>query len=148
MDERVDAIVTILEGLEVKGSEPLVQAVLNRLSSFGYEVTGEDEWLVAFCIQKVNIHIMNSCNTLTVPEGLFWVSVDRACGEFLYSLNTSGKLDLEDLDLGGAVTQIKEGDVLVQFDPGSTDEEKFNALVTALRTESAGDLVCYRKVKW
>ncbi len=148
MDERLDAIVTILEGLKITGSEPLVQAVLNRLLSFGYTVTSEDEWLVAFCIQKVNTHIMNSCNTLTVPEGLFWVSVDRACGEFLYTLNTTGKLELETLDLGGAVTQIKEGDILVQFDPGSTDEEKFNALVDVLRTEGEGDLVCYRKVKW
>ena len=148
MDEMIAAILTILEGLEVKSSESFVQAVLNRLSSFGYTVTSEDEWMIAFCIQKVNTHIMNSCNTLSIPEGLFYVAVDRVCGEFLYSLKSTGKLSLEDLDLDGAITQIKEGDTTVQFATGTSEDEKFTAFVKFLQTEGAGDEVCYRKLKW
>ena len=148
MDEIIAAILTILEGLKVKSSESFIGAVLNRLSSFGYEVTSSDDWLIAFCIQKVNTHIMNSCNTLTVPEGLFYVAVDRVCGEFLFSLKSTGKLELEALDLDGAVTQIKEGDTTVQFGSGASDDEKFTAFVNYLRTEGAGDEVCYRKLKW
>lgn len=148
MDEIIAAILTITEQLEVKSSESFVEAVLNRLSSFGYSVTSADEWMIAFCIQKVNTHIMNSCNTLDVPEGLFFVAVDRVCGEFLNSLKSTGKLNLEDLDLDGAVTQIKEGDTTVQFQSGTSEDEKFSAFVRFLQTEGAGDEVCYRKLKW
>ncbi len=148
MDEIIAAILTITEQLEAKSSESFVEAVLNRLSSFGYSVTSADEWMIAFCIQKVNTHIMNSCNTLDVPEGLFFVAVDRVCGEFLNSLKSTGKLNLEDLDLDGAVTQIKEGDTTVQFQSGTSEDEKFSAFVRFLQTEGAGDEVCYRKLKW
>ena len=148
MDEIIAAILTIMEQLEVKSSESFVQAVLNRLSGFGYTVTSEDEWMIAFCIQKVNTHIMNSCNTLSIPEGLFYVAVDRVCGEFLYSLKSSGKLELESLDLDGAITQIKEGDTTVQFATGTSEDEKFTAFVKFLQTEGVGDEVCYRKLKW
>lgn len=148
MDEIIAAIVTIIEKLEVKSSESFVEAVLNRLSGFGYTVTSEDEWLVAFCIQKVNLHIMSSCNTLTVPDGLFYVAVDRVCGEFLFGMKNTGKLELDDLDLDGAITQIHEGDTTVQFGSGSSDDEKFTGFVNYLMTEGEGDLVCYRKLKW
>ena len=148
MDERIAAILTILEGLEVKSSESFIEAVLNRLSSFGYQVTSDDEWLIAFTIQNVKTHIKNSCNTLDIPDGLFYVAVDRVCGEFLYTKKNTGQLELESLDLDGAITQIKEGDTTVQFGSGGSDAEKFDALVTALKTEGAGDEVCYRKLKW
>lgn len=148
MDERIAAILTILEGLEVKSSESFIEAVLNRLSSFGYTVTSADEWLIAFCIQKVQTHINNTCNTLILPDGLFFVAVDRVCGEFLYSLKSTGKLSLKDLDLDGAITQIKEGDTTVQFATGTSEDEKFTAFVKFLQTEGAGDEVCYRKLKW
>lgn len=148
MDEIIAAILTILEGLEVKSSESFIGAVLNRLSSFGYEVTSADEWLIAFCIQKVQTHINNTCNTLSVPDGLFYVAVDRVCGEFLSSLKNTGKLVLEDLDLDGAITQIKEGDTTVNFATGTSQDELFTAFVKYLQTEGAGDEVCYRKLKW
>lgn len=148
MDGRIAAILNILEGLEVKSSESFIEAVLNRLSFFGYTVTSSDEWLVAFCIQKVQTHINNTCNTWNLPDGLFFVAVDRVCGEFLYSLKSTGKLTLEDLDLDGAVTQIKEGDTTVQFATGTSEDEKFTTFVKFLQTEGAGDEVCYRKIKW
>lgn len=148
MDEIIAAILTILEGLKVKSSESFIGAVLNRLSSFGYEVTSSDDWLIAFCIQKVNTHINNTCNTLSVPDGLFYVAVDRVCGEFLSSLKNTGKLVLEDLDLDGAITQIKEGDTTVNFATGTSQDELFTAFVKYLQTEGAGDEVCYRKLKW
>ena len=148
MDEIIAAILTILEGLKVKSSESFIGAVLNRLSSFGYEVTSSDDWLIAFCIQKVNTHINNTCNTLSVPDGLFYVAVDRVCGEFLSSLKNTGKLVLKDLDLDGAVTQIKEGDTTVNFATGTSQDELFTAFVKYLQTEGAGDEVCYRKLKW
>ena len=148
MNEIVTAILAIIETLEVKSSESFVEAILNKLSSFGYEATGDDEWMIAFAIQKVTTHIKNSCNTHEVPDGLFYVAVDRVCGEFLYSKKNTGNLELENLDLDGAITQIHEGDATVQFGSGASDAEKFDALVRGLITEGAGDEVCYRRLKW
>jgi hypothetical protein len=148
MSEIVAAILALMEQLEVKTDQSFVEAVINKLSVFGYTVKTTDEFLIAFSIQKVITHILNSCNTLTVPEGLFFVAVDRVCGEFLFSMNSSGKLELEGLDLDGAISQIKEGDTTVQFESGSSDGDKFSALVTFLKTEGAGDEVCFRKLKW
>ena len=148
MSEIVAAILALMEQLEVKTDQSFVEAVINKLSVFGYTVKTTDEFLIAFSIQKVITHILNSCNTLTVPEGLFFVAVDRVCGEFLFSMNSSGKLELEGLDLDGAISQIKEGDTTVQFESGSSDGDKFSALVTFLKSEGAGDEVCFRKLKW
>jgi len=148
MDAIVEAILTLLETLKVRTSESFVTAVCNRLSTFGYTVTEDDEWLIAFCIQKVQVHICNSCNTLTVPDGLFYVAVDRVCGEILFSKKQTGQLSLDSLDLDGAITQIHEGDTTVQFASGLSDDEKFTLLVNYLMTEGEGDLVCYRKLKW
>lgn len=151
MDEVVSAILTICKQLDVKSSESFIEAVLNRLSGFGYEVTSDntnDQWTVAFCTQKVNQHIINTCNTPSVPDGMFYVAVDRVCGEFLYSLNNTGKLNLEDLDLDGAVTQISEGDATVSFESGTSQDEKFTVFVNYLQNEGIGDEICYRKLKW
>ena len=148
MNEMIAAILTLVEQLAVNTSEQFIEAVINRLNTFGYTVTAADEWMVAFCIQKVNLHIMNSCNTSSVPDGLFYVAVDRVCGEFLFGMMQSGQLELENLDLGGAITQIREGDTTVEFGSGTSDDEKFTAFLNYLRNEGEGDFICYRKLKW
>ncbi len=141
-------IMTVLQNMQDESPEKFVEAVLKRLEGFGYTVKEEDTWLVAFCIQKVNNHIKNKCNTLTVPDGLFNVAVDRVCGEVLFSLQQSGKLELENIDLSGAVTQIHEGDTTIQFANGSSDVEKFTVFVNYLMHEGEGEFACYRKIKW
>lgn len=148
MDEITSAILTFMDQMKVRDSEQYTDAVLKRLESFGYKVTKDNAWLIAFSIQKVSQHIMNSCNTSSVPDGLFFIAVDRACGEFLGELNSAGLLELDGLDLDGAISQIREGDATVQFTSGLSDDEKFIELVNYLKTEGAGDEVCYRKLKW
>ena len=73
MENLVSSIIAIVEQMEVKTQEQFVIAVLDRLSFFGYEASSNDEWLIAFCIQKVINHIMNSCNTNYLPNGLFFI---------------------------------------------------------------------------
>lgn len=148
MEEIITSIIAIIEQMEVKSTEQFIEAVLLRLSSFGYEVNNSDEWLMAFCIQKVTNHIMNSCNTNELPDGLFYIAVDRVCGEFLYTLRTTGKLELENIDISGAIKEIVEGDVTIKFDTSTSDDEKFTKFVDYLKTEGMGDEVCYRKLKW
>lgn len=129
-------------------SESFFEAVLKRLVSFGYDLKEDDGWMICFVILKVEDHIKNSCNTTSIPDGLFNVAVDMVCGEFLFTKKQTGKLELADLDLNGAITQIHEGDVTVQFASGSSDEDKFNSFVDYLLHNGEGDFVCYRKLKW
>lgn len=153
MEELAVAVVGIIQSitagnLKIKEPEKFIEAVIKRLSDFGYSVTNDDKWLVSFCVQKVAEHITNACNTPLIPNGLFFTAVDRVCGEFLYSKNQTGTLEIENLDLGGIVTQIHEGDTTIQFANGASDQEKFNLLVNSLISKGEGDLVCYRKIKW
>jgi len=76
------------------------------------------------------------------------VAVDRVVGEFLFGKNQSGELNIESLDLDGAVTSIKEGDTSVTFASGLSDAEKFTTLISWLMSEGESDFVCYRKLKW
>ena len=150
MDEMIQKvlanILTIMTDTSL--SEPFFEAVLKRLVSFGYNLKEDDGWMICFAIQKVENHIKNSCNTTSVPDGLFNVAVDMVCGEFIFTQKQTGKLELADLDLNGAITSIHEGDATVQFAGGSSDEEKFNELLNYLLHNGEGDFVCYRKLKW
>ena len=129
-------------------SESFYESVLKRLVSFGYNLEEDDAWVICFAMQKVENHINNSCNTTSVPVELFNIAVDMVCGEFLLAKKQTGKLTFEHLDLDGAITSIKEGDIQVNFGSGTSDEEKFNSFLNYLLHNGEGDFVCYRKLKW
>ena len=129
-------------------SESFYESVLKRLVSFGYNLEEDDAWVICFAMQKVESHINNSCNTTSVPVGLYNIAVDMVCGEFLFAKKQTGKLELEHLDLDGVIESIKEGDVTIQFASGASDEEKFNSFLNYLLHNREGDFVCYRKLKW
>lgn len=129
-------------------SEKFVETVLNRLVSFGCCLKEEDDWAICFAMQKVENHIKNSCNTTSVPDGLFYVAVDMACGEFLFSKKQTGKLKLADMDLTGAVASISEGDTSITFAAGASDEDKLNVFINYLLHNKEGEFVCYRQLKW
>ena len=121
--------------------------VIKRLDSLGYVVNSSDEWVLGFVVDKVEKHINNSCNTTSIPDGLHNIAVDMVCGEFLFTKNQSGQLELSNLDLNGAVTSINAGDTSVSFG-GTSDEEKFTTLVDWLMHHGEGELVCYRQMQW
>ncbi|MBQ8765409.1 MAG: hypothetical protein IJZ16_01260 [Clostridia bacterium] len=146
MNEMIQKILNIIP--TSSHSEPSIRAVLNRLTSFGYLPTEDDSWELSFVMMSVENHIKNSCNITSIPEGLFNVAADMICGEFLMNRKNSGRLDISDLDLSGAITSISEGDVSISFDTNATDEQKFNQLVSYLLTKGKGEFVCYRQLKW
>lgn len=146
MDEMIQKILNIIPNSS--HSEPSIRAVLNRLTSFGYLPKEDDSWELSFVMLSVENRIKNECNTSSIPEGLFSVVADMTCGEFLMNRKNSGRLEVSDLDLTGAITSITEGDVSVSFDTKSTDEAKFNQLVEYLLTKGKGEFVCYRQLKW
>lgn len=129
-------------------SQTFVQTFLNRLVSLGYTPKEADLWELSFVMSDVENRIKNSCNTGSIPEGLFNVAVDMMCGKFLKIRKDSGRLELSTLDLSGAITSITEGDVSISFDASATDEQKLNQLINYLMTKGEGEFVCYRKLKW
>lgn len=147
MDEMIQKVLAnILPNVSL--SEPFVEMVLKRLVSFGYFLKEEDSWELSFVMVKVENQIKTSCNTTSIPEGLSHVAADMVCGEFLMNRKNSGRLELSDLDLSGAITSISEGDVSVSFEADSTDEGRFNQLVNYLMNNGKGDFVCFRKLRW
>ena len=150
MDDMIQKVLANIQTIMTNTSlsESFFESVLKRLVSFGYELKEDDSFVICFAMQKVENHIKNSCNTESVPNGLLTVAVDMVCGEFLFTKKQTGKLELADLDLNGAITSIKEGDVTVQFASGSSDQDKFDSLLNYLLHHGEGDFVCYRKLRW
>ena len=66
----------------------MLEQVKERLQSFGYELQDGDETILAFCIGKVEATIKNDCNVSEIPEGLVYIAIDMACGEFLTAKKT------------------------------------------------------------
>lgn len=148
MEEMIQKILANIPDIMKTGlSESFFEAVLKRLVSFGYDLKEDDGWAVCFAMQKVENHIKNSCNTTEIPVGLFNVAVDMICGEFLFGKKQTGKLEITDLDLDGAVTSVKMGDTQVNFG-GASDEQKLDLFLNHLLHNGEGEFVCYRKIKW
>lgn len=151
-----EALKPIIENIEnlLNGSleEHFISNVLQRLISFSYIVKKEDTFAIAFCIQKVENRIKNSCNISSIPNGLIEVAIDRICGEFLFSKKQSGKLDVENgFDIETALKQVQVGDTNITFAVGEgaeTLETKLNSLITYLLNVGESDFICYRKIKW
>ena len=146
MDEMILKILSTIPSSNI--TRNFVESVINRLISFGYPPKDVDLWELSFIMLDVENRIKNSCNTTSIPEGLNCVAVDMICGQFLMNRKNSGRLELSNLDLSGAITSITEGDVSISFDAGSTDEQKFDQLLNYLMTKGEGEFVCYRKLKW
>lgn len=126
----------------------LFESVKKRLEGFGVTISDNDIWMINFCIEKTENHIKNTCNVLEVPLGLFNVACDMAVGEFLLIKMQTGQLEVSDLDFSAAISQLREGEVSIEFAKGSSDQEKFDSLVNYLLTKGEGDLISYRRIKW
>lgn len=119
--------------------------VIERLKAIGYDVTEEDMLSVMFAIEKTVNHIQNYCNIDEIPEGLHHVTVDMACGEFLYIHKQMGTLG-EAFDVETAVKQVKVGDTSVSY--GTEDVDQIGKLIDMLKYGHEGDLLCYRRLRW
>ena len=83
-----------------------------------------------------------------IPKGLMNIAVDMVCGEVLSVKYKSGLLELSSLDLDGAIASVTVGGATVSFDNNTSDESKFDALVSLLTNGGRGEFACYRSIKW
>lgn len=126
----------------------LTELVLKRLDRFGYKVIEADVFAIAYSLQKIENVIKNSCNVSELPDGLTHYAVDMVCGDFLDVIYRTGQLNLEDLDLKGAIASVSAGDTSVSFDNETSDDGKFNALLQSLQNNGRSEFACYRKLSW
>ncbi len=126
--------------------------VISKLESIGYTVFDKDDFLIGFCISKVESKIRSFCNfrdNEQIPDMLHWTWVDRAVAEFLLNVKTSGKI--EGFDLGMAEKSVKEGDTEVVYAVGSgsyTPEQRINQLINSLSNSGLSEMISCRRLKW
>jgi hypothetical protein len=127
----------------------MLEDVTARLASFGYTVITEDAWMLDFIIKKVENHIKNECNVITIPDELHQIAIDMVVGEFLLGKKSTGKLT--GFDLEAAIKQIQEGDTSVTFAVGegsSTPEKRLDILISFLMNNGKNNFASFRCVKW
>lgn len=128
-----------------------VETVKKRLESFGYEVKAEDEFALTFCVEKVRNTIKNEINWKDVPEGLEYIAVDMAAGEFLLSKKTFTPDDLTGFDFDYAVKQIQTGDTNTIFAVGDstmTPEQRLTAFINYLLSYGKDEFNSFRRIRW
>ena len=123
--------------MQSKGGDVLKEKVRQRLKSFGYKFKDGDEAILEFCIQKIEWSIKNDCNIAVIPEGLIFIAIDMAAGEFFKAKKTFAPGDITNLDLDMAVKQIQTGDTNV-----------VDSFINYLLTYGRGEFSCYRKIRW
>ncbi len=127
-----------------------VSTVRERLEAFGYDAREEDDFSLAFCVDKVRSRIKNKAHLSSVPADLEAVAADMAAGEFLLAQKTFFPDRLAGLDLGMAIKQIQEGDTNTVFATGEgslTAEQRLDAFISRLLSRE-GEILHYRRLKW
>ncbi len=128
---------------------PLTNAVIERLKSFGYEAQKNDEAAIDFSANKVTEAIKNDCNVTDIPEGLFYVAVDMAAGEFLNNKRVFDPSSLASLNVDNAVKSLSIGDISVGYNDSADSADKImEALINCLLTRGKENFSCYRKIRW
>ena len=144
-----ETISTLTEAITNIYESGLTELVLKRLDSFGYEPKEEDAFIIGFSVQKVENNIKDDCNITDIPEGITSIAVDMSCGEILDTLYRTGKLDVGNIALDGAIASVTLGDATVSFDNTTSDNSgTFTALINSLKNSGKGCFACYRTVKW
>ena len=149
MNENLQTVVTSVNNiLNDTNLTDTVDSVIQRLVSFGYAPTEDDAWIIAYSIKGTVNHVLNQINRSEIPNGLFEVVVDMACGEVLNAKYGSGQLELANLDLDGMIQSVAEGDTTVSFSAEGSDESKLKNLLSWLMQGKGCDFLCYRKMRW
>ncbi|MEG2521258.1 MAG: hypothetical protein RSA49_00080 [Anaerovoracaceae bacterium] len=116
--------------------ELILEKVISRLNSLGFDVSDQEKTIVIFSVSKMTNKILNSCNIEVVPVGLEDVLVDMSCGDYLKS---NGNNITED----DAVKAMSIGDIRIDYGQANS----LDSLIAYFFREE-GELSCYRKLAW
>jgi hypothetical protein len=96
-------------------------------------------------------HVLNQINDQKVPTGLKEIVVDMICGEVMNVKYTTGQLDMETVNLDGAIHSVQQGDTTVTFATNGSNESggsSMTDLIDWLIKGKGCDFLCYRKMRW
>ncbi len=139
-------VVNTLSALGSSLPEVFSRMVLMRLEAMGCQAN--DAFGLAFIARKEELKILNYCHIAEMPLELYPMLCDRTCGQYLYGQKQTGLLNIETLDLSGALSSITEGDVSLSFRSGASDAEKLDALLDLMMETGKEQLACFRRIKW
>ncbi|MEG2261779.1 MAG: hypothetical protein RSB98_02925 [Raoultibacter sp.] len=128
---------------------PILEGAERLLIALGYKLQTGDDWLLAFCEQKVTVEIKNACNVSAIPEGLTEIAIQAVAGEFLFAVKNAGRLTGFNLNLDFALKTLQEGDTTTTFavERSLTPEQRLDALINGLLV-GRKQYVSYRCLKW
>ncbi|SFA87642.1 hypothetical protein SAMN05216249_10459 [Acetitomaculum ruminis DSM 5522] len=146
----IDSLIALVKD-QVERFTPIdtnyLDLIILRLIGFGLKITKDDAFTIAFAKQSVKNDILSFCNIKNITEEMSELFVDMVCGEVLYGEYSSGRLNLKELNLDGAISSMSMGDTSVSYDTSKSDEAKVIDLIGALRNKRS-KLICYRKINW
>ena len=126
----------------------LLEELKKRLKSF-MEVSADDEYLINYSLEKAKQSILNITNQNKIPEGLNYVVIERAVGEFLAFKKGTGTLNIDSINLNAVVARITEGDITVQEGTNSLNPEaRLDYLVSSLLRYGESEIYKYRRLAW
>ena len=114
-------------------------------------ITENDLLLQNCALGKVKDHIKNITNLKVIPEGLEYVLIDRAIGEFLVFKKGTGTLELSNIYLDAVFSSIQEGDTRVDLGYGKgtqTPEQRLDGLINYLISYGEREILSYRRLRW
>ncbi|MEG1788929.1 MAG: hypothetical protein RR268_06915 [Kiritimatiellia bacterium] len=128
---------------------PILEGAERLLIALGYKLQTGDDWLLAFCEQKVTVEIKNACNVSAIPKGLTEIAIQAVAGEFLFAVKNAGRLTGFNLNLDFALKTLQEGDTTTTFavERSLTPEQRLDALINGLLM-GRKQYVSYRCLKW
>lgn len=150
ISDRLEALMQTIQNVSSLGAS-FVYDVGKLLESFGYTLQDGDDWLLGFCIQKVENSIKNECNVSSVPCGLKKIAAQQTVGEFLFAKKGMGQLQGFEVNIDAAIKQIQEGDTSVTFafgDGSMTPEKRLDLLIAYLIHNGESEYVHYRRLRW
>ena len=114
-------------------------------------ITENDLFLQNCALGKVKEYIKNITNLKVIPEGLEYVLIDRAIGEFLVFKKGTGTLELSNIYLDAVFSSIQEGDTRVDLGYGKgtqTPEQRLDNLINYLISYGEREILSYRRLRW
>lgn len=118
--------------------------LVNRLASLNYIVESKDDFAIRFCADKAFHKVTDACNLDEIPDGLYEVFIDIACGEFLFFMNGT----LTEDEKKSIVKRITEGENTIEFDTGTNVQKIFDSTVKGLRECGNDRFSKYRVLVW
>ena len=115
-----------------------------HLAAYGYnDITGANLITLRNIVKRTVPSICNQCNVPEMPGGLYYVALDRICGQYLQQDIGCMQMNTEGTDR--PVQSISEGDTSITF---SSDMSRAEALLQQLLTSGEDEIAKYKRLAW